>query len=113
MIENGAGELPFWLMPTQVKIVATDPKAIGKAKKIALNLSKFRVYSELYLAHRGKIKADTQIPLTLVIGNSELKSGAVKVLQKNCEEVTISVKKLLQVILKSKEVRNIHIPKIC
>jgi len=112
MIENNAGELPFWLMPVQAKIVATDTKAIAKAKKIALNLSRFKVYSELYLAHRGKIKADSHIPLTLVIGSNELKSGAIRVLQKDEKEVTLSVKKLLQMILKCKDERKLEIPKI-
>lgn len=112
MIENNAGELPFWLMPVQAKIVATDTKAISKAKKIALNLSRFKVYSELYLAHRGKIKADSHIPLTLVIGSNELKSGAIRVLQKDGKEVTLSVKKLLQMILKCKDERKLEIPKI-
>lgn len=109
MIENASGELPFWLMPVQTKIIATDAKVIQKSKKIAQNLNKYKIYTELYLAHRGKIKADTEIPLTIVMGEKEIKSGAVRVLSKSNEEV-ISLKKLLQTILKYKLERNKEIP---
>ena len=110
MIENSSGELPFWLMPVQTRIVATDTKAIQKAKKIAQNLNRYKIYSDLYLAHRGKIKADSEIPLTIVIGEKEMKSGAVRVITKNSSEVAISLKKLLQTILKSKVERKKEVP---
>ena len=96
-------------MPVQTKIIATDAKAIQKSKKIAQNLNKYKIYTELYLAHRGKIKADAEIPLTIVMGEKEIKSGAVRVLSKSNEEV-ISLKKLLQTILKHKLERNKEIP---
>ena len=110
VIENTSGELPFWLMPVQAKIIATDTKSIIKSKKIAQNLGKYKVYSELYLAHKGKIKADSEIPLTLVIGEKEIKSGAARVLTKSNKEAVISLKKLLQEVLKAKVDRKKDLP---
>lgn len=112
IIEDRAGEMPFWLTPTTIKIVATDAKAVQKSKKLAQTLLKYRVYSDVYLAHKGKIKADNEIPLTVILGKEELSEGTVKILNKDGCLSRATNRKLIQEILRAKFARSILIPKI-
>ena len=73
-----------------------------KSKKVAQSLLKYRVYTELYLAHKGKIKPDTEIPLTIVIGKEELADGSVKVITQDGNEINMTARRLLQELLKDK-----------
>lgn len=112
IIENNAGTFPFWLAPTQVKIVATDSKAVQKAQKLSSCLAKYKIYSESYLAHRGKIKADADIPLTVVIGKKELADGTIKVLSSLGKENYVTARKFVQEMLKSKINKSIDAPDV-
>ena len=102
LIEHGNGQLPFWLTPTTARIIATDSKAVQKSKKLAQSLLKYHVYTEIYLAHKGKIKPNAEIPLTIVIGEQELADGSVKVVSQDGSEISMTTRKLLQEILKDK-----------
>lgn len=112
VLENNAGKLPFWILPTQVKIVVTDTKAVIKAKKINSCLIKYKIYSDLYLAHRGKIKPDSEIPITIVIGEKELKEGVVQVLNQDGTESRLTSRRFIQELLKSWSNRELIAPTI-
>lgn len=99
LVEHTAGKLPFWLKPTMVKIIATDPKAIKKAKKLSSALTAYKIYNETFLAHKGKIKPDADIPLTVIIGKTELETGQIKVLE-STKETTLTSRKFIQEILR-------------
>lgn len=112
LVENTEGEMPFWLSPTTVKLVATDAKAVQKTKKIAQSLLKYKIYSELYLAHKGKVKSDPNIPLTLVIGTKELSDGVVRVISKAGAEVRLTARKFIQTVFKGKYNRSYFVPNL-
>lgn len=112
LVENTEGEMPFWLSPITVKLVATDAKAVQKTKKIAQSLLKYKIYSELYLAHKGKVKPDPNIPLTLAIGAKELSDGVVRVISKAGAEVCVTARKFIQTVFKSKYNRSYVVPNL-
>lgn len=82
LIEHTAGELPFFIAPTGVGIVPISEKHLEYAKKIALELRKLEVDSEILsknetLNKRIRTAEKAHIPYILVIGDEEVDKNSV------------------------------------
>ena len=82
LIEHTAGELPFFIAPTGVGIVPINDKHFDYAKKIALELRKLEVDSEILsknetLNKRIRTAEKAHIPYILVIGDEEVEKNSV------------------------------------
>lgn len=111
LIEHYAGDLPYWLKATLVKIVATSDRAIIKGKKIITNLRKYGVYAELYLSKKESFKPDEYVPYTIALGEDEVANNKVKLVMSGEKTLSVPVKKFMQEIIAAKMSKEIEGPK--
>ena len=81
-LEHHKGHLPFWLSPTQIRILMISDKQYAYAQSILAELTKSGLRAEIDQSSdpiSGKIKAAQmeKIPWMLVIGNKELEQKTV------------------------------------
>jgi threonyl-tRNA synthetase len=82
LIEHYAGNFPFWLAPTQVKILPISDKQFEYANKVSdiLKQSGFRVEVDLRSEKIGRKIAESEqakIPISLIIGQKEMDAESV------------------------------------
>ncbi len=82
LIEHTAGNLPFWLSPTQVKVVPVREHHEDKAREVAKALETRGLRVDLDLSAQGfgkKVReAKTlKIPYTIIIGDKDIEAQAV------------------------------------
>lgn len=90
LLEHYAGALPFWLSPTQIKIVPIADRHLGYAEKIAKQLKDYRVEiaSEKETVGKKIRNAEMQkIPYTIVVGDEEEKNNTISVRQRGKKEI--------------------------
>ncbi|MEK7590086.1 MAG: threonine--tRNA ligase, partial [Patescibacteria group bacterium] len=90
LIEHYAGALPFWLSPTQIKIVPVADRHLGYAEKIAKQLKDYRIEIATEKETVGKKirNAEMQkIPYTIVVGDEEEKNSTISVRQRGKKEL--------------------------
>ena len=78
LIEHYAGALPFWLSPTQIKIVTVADRHLGYAEKIAKQLKDYRIEIATEKETVGKKIRNAEIqkiPYTIVVGDEEESGG--------------------------------------
>jgi len=91
LIEHYAGALPFWLSPTQIKIVPVADRHLGYAEKIAKQLKDYRVEIATEKETVGKKirNAEMQkIPYIIVVGDEEEQNNSISVRQRGKKELT-------------------------
>ncbi len=91
LLEHTAGELPFWLAPTQVAIVPVGESHIGYAKEIHSELLNLGVESEIYgksetLNKRIRTAEKAHVPLIIVLGDKEVSSRSVALRDRQTRE---------------------------
>ncbi len=84
LIEHYAGNFPFWLAPTQVKILPISDKQFEYANKVSeiLKQAGFRVEVDLRSEKIGRKIAESEqakIPVSLIIGQKEMDADSVSV----------------------------------
>lgn len=84
LIEHYAGNFPFWLAPTQVKLLPISDKQFEYANKVeeALKQAGFRVEVDLRSEKIGRKIAESEqakIPVSLIIGQKEMDDESVSV----------------------------------
>lgn len=82
LLEHYNGALPFWLSPTQVKILTINDKVENYAKSLAEKLKNIRVEIDLRNESIGKKIRDGEMqktPYLLIIGEKEEKENMVAV----------------------------------
>ncbi|MGH1600921.1 threonine--tRNA ligase [Campylobacter majalis] len=82
LLEHTAGELPFFIAPTQVVIVPISDTHNDYAKKIALELRKINVDSEIAnknesLNKRIRTAEKQRVPMIVVLGDEEVKNETI------------------------------------
>jgi threonyl-tRNA synthetase len=84
LIEHFAGAFPVWLAPTQVQIIPVSQVHIDYCLKIQLELKQFGVRVKIdksneKLGYKIREAQMQKIPYMLVLGDNEVKEGAVNV----------------------------------
>ncbi|PIR07509.1 threonine--tRNA ligase [Candidatus Jorgensenbacteria bacterium CG_4_10_14_0_8_um_filter_39_13] len=109
LLEHTAGNLPVWLSPVQVRIVPVADRHYDYAEKIAV---KFKTAGlRVDIASRGETLGKNirtgeleKIPYLLVVGDREIKKGAVNVRERGRKEtVSLSLKNFIANIKKAIE----------
>ncbi|CZE46233.1 threonine--tRNA ligase [Campylobacter geochelonis] len=82
LIEHTAGELPFFIAPTQVVVVPISESHEKYAKEIQTKLRNLEIDSEIYsknesLNKRIRTAEKARVPMILVIGDSEVENKTV------------------------------------
>lgn len=82
LLEHTAGELPFFIAPTQVVIVPISDTHNDYAKKIALELRKINIDSEIAnknesLNKRIRTAEKQRVPMIVVLGDEEVKNETI------------------------------------
>ena len=84
LIENYAGAFPFWIAPTQVKVLTITDRTINYGEKIVDILRKegFRVEADFRnekLNYKIRIAQQEKIPYMIVLGDKEEKDQVISV----------------------------------
>lgn len=82
LIEKTCGNLPLWLAPTQVKVLAVSDKQKDYAEKICQKLIEAGIRAEVApsdetLGKRIREAEMQRVPYIAVVGNEEMKKGTV------------------------------------
>lgn len=84
IIEHYAGALPVWLSPVQVKIIAIGEAHVDFANNLARSLETQKIRAEVdanneTVGNKIRKASNEKIPYVVVIGDEEMKSGALAV----------------------------------
>ncbi len=109
LIEKTCGNLPLWLAPTQVKILAISEKQNDYAKKILGILKENNIEAEMApsdetLGKRIRGSEMQKIPYILIIGDKEMQSNTISVRSKGKDEGSMVIENFLEKI--SEEIKN-------
>lgn len=82
LIEHTAGELPFWICPTQVAIIPISENHHAYAKEIADKLRNLEIDSEIFtknetLNKRIRTAEKQKVPMIIVLGDNEVNEKSV------------------------------------
>jgi threonine--tRNA ligase len=82
LLEHTAGELPFFIAPTQVVIVPISDAHLDYAKEISCELRKINVDSEIAcknesLNKRIRTAEKQRVPMIVVLGDNEVANKSV------------------------------------
>ncbi|MGG7073729.1 threonine--tRNA ligase [Campylobacter sp. 9BO] len=91
LLEHTAGELPFFIAPTQVVIVPISDAHLDYAKKVARELRKINVDSEISsknesLNKRIRTAEKQRVPLIVVLGDSEVANESIALRDRHARE---------------------------
>ncbi len=81
--------LPFWLSPTQLRLIPVSDEQLDLCRELAMKLGDFRVDiddTDRTVGRRIRDSEKEWIPFTAVIGNSEAESGSLTVRIRNREK---------------------------
>ena len=82
LIEHTAGELPFWLCPTQIAIIPISENHLAYAKEIADKLRNLEIDTEIFsknetLNKRIRTAEKQKVPMIIVLGDNEVNEKSV------------------------------------
>ncbi|MGG7048526.1 MULTISPECIES: threonine--tRNA ligase [unclassified Campylobacter] len=91
LLEHTAGELPFFIAPTQVVIVPISEAHLDYAKKVARELRKINVDSEISsknesLNKRIRTAEKQRVPMIVVLGDSEVANESIALRDRHARE---------------------------
>ena len=91
LIEHTAGELPFFIAPTQVVIIPISDAHLDYAKEVAKELRKINVDSEIAnknesLNKRIRTAEKQRVPMIVIIGDSEIENKSVALRDRHARE---------------------------
>jgi threonyl-tRNA synthetase len=102
LIENTAGDLPFWLAPTQLKLLPVTDAVVDYCKDVAAQASKLGLRVEVdrgaeRLAKQIRNAEQSRIPVMAVVGIKEMEEGTLAVRsRKNGDLGSFKVEELLK-----------------
>ncbi len=100
IIENTAGKFPFWLAPTQVKLVYSNKRNIKVAERVVGALKAIKIRAKLEydkMVAENSLVADKQIPYTVYIDSAMVKNQSVlMVSRQNDLPVVVPIKNFLE-----------------
>ncbi len=104
LLEHTAGELPFFIAPTQVVIIPVGSSHLDYAKKIQTMLMEIGVDADISdknetLGKRIRTAEKEKVPLICVIGDSEVAQNQVALRDRRArEQKVISVEEFMKII---------------
>lgn len=109
LVESTAGEFPFWLAPTQLKLLPVTDKVLDfchdiskKAAKMGLRVEVDRGTERLAKQIRNAEKA--RVPIMAVVGMKEVESGTLAVRSRKLGDLgSFAINDLLEELLKCDE----------
>lgn len=115
LIEEYAGALPLWMMPTQVRIMPITDRAHGYAKELEEKLLSAGIHAESdcrseKLGYKIREAQMQKIPYMLVVGDRDMENGTVSVRTRKGDDLgamtpeAFMAKCLMEIATKSKEV---------
>lgn len=115
LIEEYAGALPLWMMPTQVKVMPITDRAHAYANELVEKLDAVGIRAEAdcrseKLGYKIREAQVQKIPYMLVVGDRDMENGTVSVRTRKGEDLgamtpdAFMAKCLMEIASKSKEV---------
>lgn len=115
LIEEYAGALPLWMMPTQVRVMPITDRAHGYAKELEEKLAAAGIHTESdcrseKLGYKIREAQMQKIPYMLVVGDRDMENGTVSVRTRKGDDLgamtpdAFMAKCLMEIATKSKEV---------
>lgn len=115
LIEEYAGALPLWMMPTQVRVMPITDRAHGYAKELEEKLAAAGIHAESdcrseKLGYKIREAQMQKIPYMLVVGDRDMENGTVSVRTRKGDDLgamtpdAFMAKCLMEIATKSKEV---------
>ena len=91
LLEHTAGELPFWICPTQVAIIPISENHHAYAKEIAQKLRNLEIDSEIFtknetLNKKIRTAEKQKVPMIIVLGDNEVNSKSVALRDRRARE---------------------------
>ena len=115
LIEEYAGALPLWMMPTQVRVMPITDRAHGYAKELEEKLLAAGIHAESdcrseKLGYKIREAQMQKIPYMLVVGDRDMENGTVSVRTRKGEDLgamtpdAFMAKCLMEIATKDKSV---------
>ena len=91
LLEHTAGELPFWICPTQVAIIPISENHHAYAKEIAEKLRNLEIDSEIFtknetLNKKIRTAEKQKVPMIIVLGDNEVNERSVALRDRRVRE---------------------------
>ena len=115
LIEEYAGALPLWMMPTQVRVMPITDRAHGYARELEEKLLSAGIHAESdcrseKLGYKIREAQMQKIPYMLVVGDRDMENGTVSVRTRKGDDLgamtpdEFMAKCLMEIATKSKDV---------
>ncbi len=115
LLEKYAGALPFWLSPTQVKVLSITDRAAEKAEEIREKLELFGIRTEVdnrneKIGYKIREAQLEKVPYMLILGDKEVENDVVSVRHRKLGDLgQQSVDELLKKMLEDVKTRNLEV----
>ena len=100
IIENTAGKFPFWIAPTQVKLIYSNKRNIKVVERVLQAFNAIKVRAKLEYDKsitEDNLVADKQIPYTIYIDSVMVKNQSVLMVSRQSDlPVAVSIKNFLE-----------------
>ena len=109
LVENTAGDFPFWLAPTQLKLLPVTDAVVPYCKEVAKKAAKMGIRVEVdrgneRLAKQIRNAEKARVPIMAVIGMKEMEEGSLAVRSRKLGDLgQFSVDALLEELSKASD----------
>ena len=115
LLEKYAGALPFWLAPTQVKVLSITDRAVERANEIRDLLEENGIRTEVdnrneKIGYKIREAQLEKVPYMLILGDKEVENGVVSVRhRKNGDLGQMDINELLKIMLSDVKNKNLEV----
>ena len=115
LLEKYAGALPFWLAPTQVKVLSITDRAAERANEIRDLLEENGIRTEVdnrneKIGYKIREAQLEKVPYMLILGDKEVENGVVSVRhRKNGDLGQMDINELLKIMLADVKNKNLEV----
>ena len=115
LLEKYAGALPFWLAPTQVKVLSITDRAVERANEIRDLLEENGIRTEVdnrneKIGYKIREAQLEKVPYMLILGDKEVENGVVSVRhRKNGDLGQMDINELLKIMLADVKNKNLEV----
>ncbi len=106
LVENTAGDFPFWLAPTQLKLLPVTDAVIPFCKEVAKKAARMGIRVEVdrgneRLAKQIRNAEKSRVPIMAVVGMKEMESGTLAIRSRKLNDLgSFSVDALLEELVR-------------
>lgn len=115
LLEKYAGAMPFWLAPTQVKVLSITDRAAERANEIRDLLEENGIRTEVdnrneKIGYKIREAQLEKVPYMLILGDKEVENGVVSVRhRKNGDLGQMDINELLKIMLADVKNKNLEV----